>query len=111
MAYTADERANIAKTIIAQMGGTGRLSAMVNAKRFLILDAGVQFTFSGKRGMNKVVVKLTPADTYDMEFWYINSRSAKCEKKAEYKDVYFDMLIELFEKTTSLYLSLGTMGR
>ena len=109
MAYTSEERAYIAKEIIAQMGGTVRLSAMVNARQYLILDAGVQFTFSGKRGMNKVVVKLTPADTYDMEFWYITS--AKCVKKAEYKDIYFDMLIELFEKTTSLYLSLGTMGR
>jgi len=111
MAYTKSEREQIAKTIIAQMGGTGKLSAMVNGRQYLILEAGVQFTFSGKRGMNKCVVKLTPADTYDMEFWYINARTAKCVKKAEFKGVYNDMLIDLFETTTGLYLSLGTMGR
>jgi hypothetical protein len=109
--YTSEERAQIAKTIIAQMGGTGKLRAMVNGRQFLILDAGVQFTFSGKRGMNKCVVKLTPADTYDIEFWYINARKGTCDKKEEYLDVYEDMLIDLFEKTTGLYLSLGTMGR
>ena len=109
MAYTADERANIAKVIVRQLGGLGKLSAMVNGRQFLILEAGVQFTFSGKRGMNKCVVKLTPADTYDMEFWYITS--AKCVKKEEFKGIYNDMLIDLFETTTGLYLSLGTMGR
>jgi hypothetical protein len=111
MAYTNAERKVIAQTIIAQMGGLGKLEAMVNGRQYLILDAGVQFTFSGKRGMNKCVVKLTPADTYDMEFWYINARKGTAVKKEEYKDVYYDMLIDLFEKTTGLYLSLGTMGR
>jgi len=31
--------------------------------------------------------------------------------KEEFKGIYNDMLIDLFETTTGLYLSLGTMGR
>jgi len=108
--YTEAERSQIAQTIIQQMGGLGKIRAMVNGRDFLILDAGVQFTFSGKRGMNKCLVKLNTQDTYDVEFWYckLNKKTYefKSEMKKEYNDVYASMLIDIFESTTGLYLSL-----
>lgn len=103
--YTKKERYVIADTIVKQMGGM-KIRAMVNARDFLVLDAGVQFTFSGKRGMNKCVVKLNGMDTYDVEFWYVNARKGTCDLKESFDDVYEDMLIDIFEHTTGLYLSL-----
>lgn len=109
--YTKEDKLAIAQKIVKQLGGLGKIRAMVNGRDFLALDAGVQFTFSGKRGMNKCVVKLNGMDTYDVEFWYVNARKGTCVQKAEYNDVYADMLVDIFESTTGLYLLLGTMGR
>ena len=100
----------VTHTIAKQMGGYGRLSAMVNARQWLVLERGIQFTFSGKRGVNKCLVMLDATDTYTMQFWYCkaprNASAFISEMKVEYTGVYNDMLIDLFEGYTGLYLSL-----
>ena len=100
----------IAITVAQQMGGFGRLSAMVNGRDWLTLEHGIQFTFSGKRGVNKCLVMLDDMDTYTMQFWYCKTmRKAPwvvSDMKKEYTGVYNDILVELFEKYTGLYLSL-----
>jgi len=104
---TKQERMQIAETIVKQMGGFGRLGAMVNGRDFVTLEnGGVQFTFSGKRGMNKCVIKLDADDTYTMEFWYYNKRTYDIKKVWEMSGMYWDMLIPVFEQETGLYLSL-----
>lgn len=101
------EREQIAKTIVAQMGGLGRLKAMVGARGFVYLESGVQFSFSGKRGMNKCRVIYNPGpDLYTFELWYVNARKATCDLKFKLDDVYCDMLTPLFEEQTGLYLSI-----
>ena len=112
----SQERKQIAATIISQMGGMGKISAMVNGRDWCALeDGGLQFTFSGKRGVNKCLVHLDADDTYTMEFWYckLNKKTYKYRNiiKAEFDGLYNDMLIPTFEQFTGLYLSLGTMGR
>lgn len=106
-----ETRRQVAMEIARQMGGQGRLKAMVNARDWLILeDGGLQFTFSGKRGMNKCLVHYNADDTYTMEFWYckLNKRTYDytMDLKKSFEHIYFDMLIPLFEETTGLYLSL-----
>lgn len=102
-----DENTEIAHTIIQQMGGAGRLNAMVGANNFLTIDQGVQFSFKGSKTANKVVIKLTEMDLYDITFYKINMRNI--DKSLIPVDLtegaYEDMLKPIFEKTTGLYLS------
>lgn len=96
----------VAKIIIEQMGGAGRLRVMVGASNFLAIDKGVQFSFKGCPKANKMVITLTPMDTYDVKFYKINMRDL--EKSLIPVDTtegaYEDMLVDLFESTTGLYL-------
>lgn len=102
----AYEEQRVALTIVEQMGGLGRLRTMVNARNFAYSDNYVQFTFSGKRGINKCRVVYNPGrDLYTFELWYVNAKGT-CDLKFSLDDVYFEMLVPLFEEQTGLYLSL-----
>ena len=105
---TVDRKIEIANTIIKQLGGIGKLYTMVDANRFVALDSGLQFSFKGSRKINKLVVKLDPSDTYTVEFWKIYSlKTGKSPKLiGSHSDIYFDMLVELFENETGLSLRL-----
>lgn len=96
----------IAKTIIAQMGGMGKIKAMTGATNFVSTNKGVMFSFKGSKVANKVDISLTPLDLYDVKFYKINMKNL--EKSIipveEIEGVYNDMLVEIFEKTTGLYL-------
>lgn len=101
------ESSEIGKTILQQMGGPGRLSVMLGAKHFTLLPNGVMFRWPNKernRG-NAVRITLRPDDTYDMEFLNVSGSSSKVVKKHE--GVYNDQLVELFEKQTGWFLSIG----
>lgn len=96
----------IAKTIIQQMGGAGRMTAMVGAKQFMALSSGVQFRIGGGayRKINRVQVTLNGSDLYDVAFF----RTTKCAVLSvkEVKDVYAEDLKPVFERETGMYLSL-----
>lgn len=95
----------IAKTILEQMGGTGRLHAFVGANTFVALPDGVMFYFKGSRKVNHVTVKLTADDLYHVTFEHIGSRPMCPVKVVDDADMlYDDMLIPHFETTTGLYL-------
>jgi len=109
----------VANTIIKQMGGLGKMSAMVSANGLVFGteengDCFVQFSFKGSRKINKCKVILNWDDTYTMEFWKISLRAKNpanmCVKKSDASGLYWDMLKPEFERVTGLYLSLGTMG-
>lgn len=99
----------VAETIIDQLGGTGRLSAMIGAKDFVSLSepgrGGVQFSFKGssKTG-NSAHIILTSGDLYDVEFWYVRGMNFK--EVAHFEGLMWDQLIPTFEKQTKMYLSL-----
>lgn len=96
----------VANTIAQQMGGTGRLSVMVGAKHFAGSENSLQFHFKGCRKANIVKVELSPLDTYTVTFYKYNKRTLECPVIKETEGVYCDMLKEIFENFTGLYLSL-----
>jgi hypothetical protein len=96
----------LAKTIIDQMGGQGRLKAMVGAHTFLHGSGGVTFQFKGSSKFNTCVVKLDAMDTYTMKLGKYDRGTGDYEVKAEFEGLYCDMLKSVFEEATGLRLSL-----
>ena len=94
----------VAEIILEQMGGYGRLKSMVNVKNLNCTDNSLAFKFSGSRKINHVRVELKSDDTYKMEFLKVGKIDWKTVK--EYDGIYCDMLVEIFEDVTGLYLSL-----
>lgn len=80
----------VAKTILAQMGGMARLNVFTGAKGFVATENSVRFRVN--RGDFMVV--LDPDDTYTVTY-----------KGREYTGVYCDQLVEVFERFTGMYLS------
>ena len=105
--YTDKEKMEIATTIIQQLGGGGKLRAMVGASDIFALDAGVQFSFKGSKKANKIVINLTDMDLYNVIFYKINMKNIdKSMIPVEtIEGAYDDMLKPIFEETTGLYLS------
>ena len=104
------QRQQIAQTIISQMGGFGKLGAMVGANTYIALEGGVQFNFKGSRSMNRCRVILDRgSDTYRFELWRIwnsTKKGPQADLKYSLYGVYCDMLKPVFEQETGLYLSL-----
>jgi hypothetical protein len=103
----------VAKTILEQLGGA-KFQAMTGAYSFSAGPTSLGFRISqrNKGRYAGVRIELTPADVYDMHF--IRSRMVKGHLKIEdvtREGVYCDSLVEVFERETGLFCSLGTMGR
>lgn len=108
-ATIATRQAEVAKTIIDQLGGQ-RFAAMTGAKGWTALqvneqqDGGVQFRIGrNAKSIHWVRVTLTYADTYTMEF----GRGYKTSRVVStFEDIYCDQLRGTFEDATGLYTSL-----
>lgn len=100
------ESMDVATTILAQMGGGGRLRAMIGAKDFS--GGGNVLTFRwaarARNGANNIRITLEPSDTYKVEFFSVRGRSVK--SKGVFEDIYAEDLIPLFERETGLYLRM-----
>ncbi len=96
----------IANIILKQMGGSGRLNAIVGATNFFSIKEGngLSFRFKGSRIANYVEIVLNSLDTYTVRFVKIHGTTVKDVKTVPI--VYADGLKELFEQTTKLYLTL-----
>jgi hypothetical protein len=94
---------DVAATILKQMGGFGRLKAMIGAKNFSKTADSLTFQWPSKQRStgNALKVTLKGDDTYDMEFF----NGPKSVKK--YDGVYNDQLKSIFEKQTGLYLTMS----
>jgi hypothetical protein len=97
----------IAKTILQQLGGQGRLVVMTGAYNFVALRNGVAFKLKSRKA-NYVKITLNGKDLYDVEFQKIIGTKAKLI--AEHNDIYFDQLIPIVEKETGMYLKLFKKG-
>jgi hypothetical protein len=95
----------IAKTIAEQMGGMGRLRAMLGAQ-LTAISKGLAIKWPNKKRSkgNYVEITLRGDDTYDMEFFNVAGYKKKPVKK--YRGIYFDQLVPIFEKQTGWYLRL-----
>lgn len=95
--------------IIAQLGGP-KIFAMAFKSCAYATSPKTYVTFAIAPSLKRaakcthVRVTLEPSDTYKVEF--IKVTGIKTTTVAEYDDIYNDMLKELVEKKTNLYLSL-----
>jgi hypothetical protein len=95
----------IAKTIIEQMGGAGKIRAMVGVKTFVVSEDGVSIEFNGSRKMNCVKITLDPSDTYTMTLYKLMPKKMELKKISEIDGLFWDQLKPVFENETGLYLS------
>ncbi len=93
----------IAKTIIQQLGGFGKLEVMTGAYNFVAIDYGVQFKIKNPKA-NCIKIVVNGKDLYDVEIGRL--RGADYKVLVDEKDVYVENLKELIEKSTGMYLSL-----
>jgi hypothetical protein len=96
----------IANTILGQMGGAGRLGAMVGASMFVGGDNSLSFKFKGCTKANKCRVTLDADDTYTVDFFKLKNHGLDCTVLKSVNGIYADQLRRLFEQTTGLALSL-----
>jgi hypothetical protein len=97
----------VVETILQQMGGTGRLTAMIGAYNFVKSGENSVFFMFPNPSRNKpnyVSIELNDMDLYDVTF----ARRVKYDLKGQktFNDVPVENLKSLFEKQTELRLSL-----
>ena len=93
-----------AAIILKQIGGN-RFIAMTGAKGFAFSDKYMSFKIGRKsKGINFVRIGHNAMDTYDMEFGFVSTKGIKVKKKV--KDVYADMLGQMFKKYTGMNVRL-----
>jgi hypothetical protein len=102
---TANETTlTVAQTILAQLGGAGRLAMMCGCKGFLGDDNSVQFKVgSNPKKVTACRVVLDASDTYTVEFYA--GRGLNIRKVSECSDVYADSFRAMFESKTGMYLT------
>lgn len=95
----------IANEILRQLGGAGRLGAMINAKNFVGGEDYLQFRMmKGKNGINMARIRLNGADLYDVDFFKV--RGINCEQVAGCRGYYVDMLADAFRDEAGLAIRL-----
>lgn len=129
--FMHDINESVADTILQQMGGARRLSAMIGAKDFFSDDGGKSLVFKfpnkQKSGPNYVKITLNGKDLYDVTFSRYGTEKEELDPEEtamykkfgikpkgkmytkvvkEYNDIFADQLVDIFEKTTGLYLRL-----
>ena len=105
-----NEEKIIATTILQQLGGAGKLMAMIGASHFTHgsdeKGSYLQFHFKGNRVYNIIKITLNFMDTYDVTFIKMNKRNFDVKIVDTINDVYCDMLKETIERQIGMYLSL-----
>ena len=96
---------------IQQLGGFGKLKAMVGAHTFIKHEAekALSFKFKGSRKCNYIKITLDASDTYNVEIGRVTNGKVKgftYKVIDESAGIYCDQLKPLFESITGLYLSL-----
>lgn len=104
--------ANVAKTILQQLGGN-KFQAMTGAKDF-VSSGSNSLSFKipkNASGANGVHIQLTEDDTYDVEFVHAKTTGGY-ERKTVKKltGVHADQLQSTFKEITGMDTSLGTAG-
>lgn len=97
----------IARTILAQLGGS-RFTAMTGARNMVDLGDGLRFDLprGAKNRANKVAVRLTAADLYDVQFMHFNRSTLDCKTVGEQSGIYAEDLRRIFTAETGLETSL-----
>lgn len=96
--------------ILQQLGGANRVAAMIGVKSFGTSgnDLTIRFVARAKDKINYIRVLLRPSDTYTVYFSRVNKNGVKIVD-AKF-DVYCDVLREVIERRTGLYLTMGRVA-
>jgi hypothetical protein len=95
----------VGRTIADQMGGAGKIRAMIGAKVTAIPNGlAIKWPNKQKTKGDLVEITLEPNDTYTMRFY--NSSRGQKKLVREYDDIYFDQLVPVFEHHTGWYLRM-----
>jgi len=97
---------SIATIIAEQLGGIGRIRAMLGATVIMDEGDGLKIRWPSRTPSkgNCVIVRLCPSDTYEVTFWSI--RNLDCKVVAQVSDVYAEDLVRVFEGQTGYRLRL-----
>ena len=102
-----------ATTILDQLGGAGRLAAMIGARDLLALDGlgGVQFKIGrgAAKSISCIRIEIDALDTYTVRFYA--GRGLNVREVSNFPGMYAEDLRRLIEGETGFVLSLGTLGR
>lgn len=103
----------IAQDIVAQLGGAGKLTAMIGARQFGVLPNGIEIHIPrSPKGVSVIRIVLTGRDIYDLTFFgSMDSKTLNRKIKSTENEIYGDQLRGIVEQHIGLYLSLGTGGR
>jgi ribosomal protein L21E len=98
----------VARTILAQLGGSGRLTAMTGAYQFTnVQGRGLAFKIKNARA-NYIKIMLNSMDLYDVEIGRIRGGQYKIVKEG--LGLYADQLKRFIENGTGMRLSLAKGG-
>ena len=96
---------SIANEIYRQLGGN-KFAVMTGAKNFIDIENGIRMKIGrNKTNHNWREVTLNSLDLYDVAFAKLTKLGERKSLK-EYKNVYNDSLVELFETHTGMYTKL-----
>lgn len=100
------ENLQVANTILSQLGGSNRLSAMIGAYNFIGGEDSLSFRFKAKAKdrISGIRIILNALDLYDLEFFVIRGTNVK--KLVTIADVDAFALRSVIRSTTGLYLNL-----
>jgi hypothetical protein len=90
---------NVAQTILAQLGGN-QFIVLTGAKNFVGGENFLQFRFGRGEGMR---ITLNGSDLYDVDHYVI--RGMEVKDKGREEGLYADMLKDMFERRTGLFVS------
>lgn len=96
----------IAMEILNQLGGFGKLRAMISAKDFVYGDKNLSFGFKGSKEVNKIKIQLNEMDLYDITFYKYMPKKVELKEVIKFNGLWYDQLKPIFEDFTGLDLSL-----
>ena len=100
-------KAGVAETILKQMGGQGRLRAMLGAHSFATSGNDLSFIFPNRQRSKGNAISVTynsGKDLYSMDFFNVSVKGKK--RVAHFDDLYFDGLVDVFERQTGWALRM-----
>lgn len=106
------QQQQVARTIIAQMGGEARLEIMAGLEHWYITTEGdLILYFKASRRANIAKIKLNWKDLYDIEFYKVEISTAGQQPVhndlvVHYQDIYEENLRDIFESATGLRITL-----
>ena len=95
---------SFADIVLEQLGGRQTLNTMLGIKSLGVLESTktltIKFRAAGREGVNTIVIRLDPSDTYTLQFW--KCRGLQTKLLMECSDVFAEDLISTCEGVTGL---------